>query len=153
METVEANITVQEKVVLVEAIEVQTDQQEPRCLTQSVPSAVPIAKFLSGQMAEKKFSAVNVLRKWVVESPATQEDQVDLRVEVTIDPLGTDQDSINLCSTLSVTNAETTVSFPSNQETVNRYFVVIVLQKKKVEETTQDLFHQDQHQAILTLVS
>lgn len=150
METVEASITVQEKVVLVEAIEVPTDLQELRCSTQSVPNAVLIAKFLLDQMVEKKFSAVSVLRKWVVESPATQEDQVDLRVEVTIDPLGTDQDLINLCSTLSVMNAEITVRFPSNQETVNRYCVVIVLPKKKVEETTQDLSHQDQHQATLT---
>jgi len=151
METVEASITVQEKVVLVEAIEVPTDPQEPRCSTQSVPSAVQIAKFLSDQTAEKKFSAVSVLRKWVVESPATQEDQVDLRAEEMIEIQ--DQDSINLCSTLSVMNAEITVSFPSSQETVNRYCVVIVLPKKKVEELTQDLSHRDQHQAILTLVN
>lgn len=57
MEIVEASITAQEKVVLVEV----KDAKDQRCLTQFAPSVAPIAKFLLSQMAEKKFSVVSVL--------------------------------------------------------------------------------------------
>ena len=46
-------------------VEVLRDRQ---CLTLYVPNVVPTVRCLSGQMAERKFSAVSVLRL-TVESP------------------------------------------------------------------------------------
>jgi len=130
----EASITAQE----VEMIGVVTEARDRLYLTQFVPNVVPIAKSPSSPMAEKKFSAVNVLRKWVVVSPATPEAQEDLKVEdsevLVIETGAREVMPTNRCSTLSVTNAVTTARFPSNPETVNRYCVATVLPKKMVEE-------------------
>ncbi len=65
--------------------------------------------------------------------------ETDLKVEVMTEVLGTETDLINLCLVLFVMNVVITARFLLNQETVNRYFVVIVLPKKTVEEEILDL--------------
>ena len=65
--------------------------------------------------------------------------ETDLKVEVMTEVLGTETDLINLCLVLFAMNVETIVRFLLNQETVNQFFVVIVLLKKTVEEVIVDL--------------
>ena len=147
MAIAEASITAQERVAEV-AIEVPTDRQ---CLTQFVPNVVLPAKCPSNPMAEKKFSAVSVLRKWVVESPATPEVQQDLKVEdpeVLVIEIPEDPEVLptNRCLMLSVMSAVQLARFLLSPEAVNRFCVAIVLPKKTVEEDLRPV-------AILTLAS
>ena len=153
MAIAEASITAQE----VEMIGVVTEARDRLYLTQFVPNVVPIAKSPSSPMAEKKFSAVNVLRKWVVVSPATPEAQEDLKVEdsevLVIETGAREAMPTNRCLTLSATSAVTTVPCLLSPETVNRYCVAIVLPKKTEEEVHYLHSRQDlpDRKTILTL--
>ena len=69
----------------------------------------------------------------------SHEVETDLKVEEMIEFLETETDSTNPCLALFVMSVEITARFLLNQETVNRYFVVIVLPKKMVEEVSPDL--------------
>ena len=71
----------------------------------------------------------------------SHEVETDLKVEATTEDLGEEipEVLISLCLALFVMSVEITARFLLNQETVNRYFVVIVLPKKMVEEVSPDL--------------
>ena len=59
-----------EKIVakILEEVLIAEVLRDRQCLTLYVPNAVPTVRYLSDRMAEKKFSAVSVLRP-MVESP------------------------------------------------------------------------------------
>lgn len=65
--------------------------------------------------------------------------ETDLKVEAMTGALETETDLINRCLVLFVMNVVTIAKFLLNQETVNQFFVVIVLLKKMVEEVSPDL--------------
>ena len=96
-----------------------------KCIKQFVTSVEKIVKFLLGQLREDPFSVVTVLIETrVLIKEALTEDLI-------VDPVAL----IDRCLKRSVLIVETVVRFLFNQQEINQYFVVTVLERKRELET------------------